>query len=248
MDDSPRLREALRYMIYGQSKTFDVDRLIDLLQAFETLEDIRSEGMDGPLTFGTNQGGFSASASEPSNVRNALRFLFAPEGKLFRDFLLDETVKGVDAVSRDGLRSLAGVLGLRGLVPPILKAMVPRLNDDDRKVVENVQKLLAFLTDGSVLSRAAGVSGGVSPQPAFALAPGFIGGPGINPLPFPRLLSPFSLPAARQQAEVLRELRPVVTELGPQMREFAQLIVLRLTEKVTSRLLRFTKDTLLGKQ
>lgn len=31
-DDSPRLREALRYMIYGKSNIFDVERLIDLLQ------------------------------------------------------------------------------------------------------------------------------------------------------------------------------------------------------------------------
>ncbi len=31
-DDSPRLRAALRYMIYGKEEVFDVDRLIDLLQ------------------------------------------------------------------------------------------------------------------------------------------------------------------------------------------------------------------------
>lgn len=31
-DDSPRLREALRYMVYGKSNVFDVERLIDLLQ------------------------------------------------------------------------------------------------------------------------------------------------------------------------------------------------------------------------
>lgn len=31
-DDSPRLREALRYMIYGKGNVFDVERLIDLLQ------------------------------------------------------------------------------------------------------------------------------------------------------------------------------------------------------------------------
>lgn len=31
-DDHPRLRAALRYMIYGKEEVFDVDRLIDLLQ------------------------------------------------------------------------------------------------------------------------------------------------------------------------------------------------------------------------
>ena len=29
------MREALRYMVYGEGKTFDVDRVIDLLQALE---------------------------------------------------------------------------------------------------------------------------------------------------------------------------------------------------------------------
>lgn len=31
-DESPRLRQALRYMIYGKADVFDVERLIDLLQ------------------------------------------------------------------------------------------------------------------------------------------------------------------------------------------------------------------------
>ena len=31
-DDAPRLRAALRYMVYGKGNTFDVDRLIELLQ------------------------------------------------------------------------------------------------------------------------------------------------------------------------------------------------------------------------
>ena len=34
-DNSPRLRAAFKYMIYGKSDTFDVDRIIDMLQAFE---------------------------------------------------------------------------------------------------------------------------------------------------------------------------------------------------------------------
>jgi aarF domain-containing kinase len=35
-DDSPRLRESLKYMVYGKGKVFDADRLIDVLEAFET--------------------------------------------------------------------------------------------------------------------------------------------------------------------------------------------------------------------
>jgi len=43
-DDSPRMREALRYMVYGQGKTFDVDRVIDLLQALEKFIAVRDTG------------------------------------------------------------------------------------------------------------------------------------------------------------------------------------------------------------
>merc|ERR1719353_2510202 len=34
-DTSPRLRAALKYMVYGQSERFDVDRVIDMLGALE---------------------------------------------------------------------------------------------------------------------------------------------------------------------------------------------------------------------
>merc|ERR1719324_1445087 len=43
-DDSPRMREALRYMVYGEGKTFDVDRVIDLLQALEKFVAVRDTG------------------------------------------------------------------------------------------------------------------------------------------------------------------------------------------------------------
>lgn len=43
-DDSPRMRAALRYMVYGSSQTFDVDRIIDLLQALEKFVAVRDTG------------------------------------------------------------------------------------------------------------------------------------------------------------------------------------------------------------
>lgn len=43
-DSSPRMRSALRYMVYGNSQTFDVDRLIDLLQALEKFVAVRDTG------------------------------------------------------------------------------------------------------------------------------------------------------------------------------------------------------------
>jgi len=49
-DDSPRLREALRYMVYGRGESFDAERLVDLLSAFETFASDSQTGrgdMDG---------------------------------------------------------------------------------------------------------------------------------------------------------------------------------------------------------
>lgn len=43
-DNSPRLKAALRYMVYGNSGVFDAARLIDLLQALEKFKAVRDEG------------------------------------------------------------------------------------------------------------------------------------------------------------------------------------------------------------
>ena len=43
-DDSPRLRAALRYMVYGREGEFDAERLIDLLEALEKFKAIRDDG------------------------------------------------------------------------------------------------------------------------------------------------------------------------------------------------------------
>merc|ERR1712032_414328 len=43
-DDSPRLRSALRYMVYGREDSFDAENVIDLLQALEKFKAIRDDG------------------------------------------------------------------------------------------------------------------------------------------------------------------------------------------------------------
>jgi aarF domain-containing kinase len=43
-DKSPRLRAALRYMVYGRKGEFDAENLIDLLQALEKFSAVRNDG------------------------------------------------------------------------------------------------------------------------------------------------------------------------------------------------------------
>ena len=50
-DDSPRLRSALKYMVYGKDSVFDADRLIDLLAAFEDFS-VASKSAQGDMDVG----------------------------------------------------------------------------------------------------------------------------------------------------------------------------------------------------
>lgn len=68
-DKSPRLKSALRYMVYGKDGEFDAESLIDLLQALEKFTAVRDEG-DGTAfkqggmrgnTFVGSAGDFSGS-------------------------------------------------------------------------------------------------------------------------------------------------------------------------------------------
>lgn len=209
-DDSPRLREALRYMVYGKSSTFDADRLIDLLDAFETFSDAsksargsldlnesvdvhisrpnRSNGAPqlfpggdmSPLNVGAgllaapllalNSISLGNIESSPSEIqtREALKFIMAPEGAFFRDFLMEEAVKSVDALSRNQLRQLVVLLGLEDVLIPILVPgasrrllpLAPPLDGDDKVVVENLAKVINFLSGGNAIYA---LSGFVSP-------------------------------------------------------------------------------------
>lgn len=105
-DDSPRLKAALRYMVYGREGSFDAERLIDLLQALEKFTAVRDEGdgsafkvdgVRGSKIVGT-AGDFSGSKEvadianlppvessterDEKTVREALRFFFSP-GKYY---------------------------------------------------------------------------------------------------------------------------------------------------------------------
>ena len=209
-DDSPRLREALRYMVYGKSSTFDADRLIDLLDAFETFSDnsksargsldlnetvdvpnYEPRGSQSVLTqlFSRNLGPLGAGAGimaapllalsslspaplgedDDVRAREALKFVMAPEGAFFRDFLMEEAVKSVDALSRNQFREFLVLLGLEDILIPILVPgaarrlipIAPPLEEDDQIVVQNLAKIVNFLSGGNAVYA---LSGFVNPS------------------------------------------------------------------------------------
>lgn len=104
-DESPRLRNALRYTIYGKSGVFDAERFIDVMQAFENFITAAKSGGGENLNGRMAELGiiqtesnymlpvFPLAASEgpqPVQTRAALGFLISEKGNFFREFLLDE--------------------------------------------------------------------------------------------------------------------------------------------------------------
>ncbi|KAL9237822.1 hypothetical protein vseg_012325 [Gypsophila vaccaria] len=177
-DESPRLRTALRYTIYGKSGVFDAERFIDVMQAFETFITAAKSGGGENLNGGMAElgilqsqrsNGFPVMSSNMSKseqqvqTRAALAFLLSDKGNFFREFLLDEIVKGIDAVTREQLVKVMAVLGIgnsvpiMGLVPTFglirPAALLPSVTEEDKVILNNVQQIAEFLTAGSSVSR-----------------------------------------------------------------------------------------------
>jgi len=253
-DDSPRLKSALRYMVYGKDGIFDAEKLIDLLQALEKFTAVRDDGDgsafkvdgvrgmkdmgtagdfvgsqkvdttdrdtdvgDGRFRINNQSSGIPLSSigtgnmeqknEDENTVREALRFFFSPEGKVIREFMLEEIVNVVDASSREAVLELSKSLGLNRLpVPSIFRALSPELSSKDKQNVEQIRVLIKFLfgdLDGENASQSRN-------QPDKLLQP-------------------------RDNNQRLRDLIPITREYAPQLREYGNLLVVRLSEKAISR-------------
>merc|ERR1712232_1514047 len=96
-----------------------------------------------------NVGGsnFQAQTNEDQEtVREGLRFFFSEEGEPFREFMLEEIVTVVDASSREATQELIRRVGLSNLpTPSFLRALNPELSDNDKRMVQQITKLVQFL-------------------------------------------------------------------------------------------------------
>ena len=258
-DDSPRLRAALRYMVYGREGQFDAERLIDLLEALEKFKAIRDDGdgtaykvdgvrgsknvgsagdfvgsqvvdtserdtdIDGGRFRVSNNnaepvGGSnlaSQTEEDQETVREGLRFFFSDEGEPFREFMLEEIVTVVDASSREATQELIRRVGLANLpTPSFLRALSPELSDNDKRMVQQISKLVQFL-------------GGDFD--------GAIGGGNNN------LGNGGNATTAR-----LRALIPIVQEYRRPLQDYGKLLIARLTEKNLQRGLNWASERLVA--
>ncbi|KAK6161805.1 hypothetical protein DH2020_005186 [Rehmannia glutinosa] len=219
-DESPRLRSALRYTIYGKSGVFDAERFIDVMQAFENFIDAAKSGggedLNGRMAeLGILQNQTNnvlsdfrgvASQTQPIQTRAALGFLLSDKGNFFREFLLDEIVKGIDAVTREQLVQIMAFLGVGNVTPvfslvPTLgpirtTALLPSITEEDKVILNNVQKIVEFLAAGSAASSNQGVN---VPQVIQELLPVL---PGLSAKVLPEVLSRLS---SRVFARIIRD-------------------------------------------
>lgn len=159
-DDSPRLQEALRYMVYGKKQVFDADRMIDLLEALETFRSASAMSQGDPTKQAASPR-LELTATAPTQTdekltREALQFVLSPEGSFFREFLLDEAVKGIDALSRDNAIRLLTAFGLQNTNIPVFLPgfpsfipLSPKMTSEDKATLASTTKLLNFLLRGT---------------------------------------------------------------------------------------------------
>ncbi|MED6163823.1 hypothetical protein PIB30_083750 [Stylosanthes scabra] len=199
-DESPRLRKALRYTIYGKSGVFDAERFIDVMQAFENFITAAKSGGGESLNGEMAELGILASQSQfllpgfqsampqsqqPLQTRAALAFLLSDRGNFFREFLLDENATPVF--------SMVPTIG-----PFKTAALIPTITEEDEVILNNVQKVVEFLTAGSSLSRTSGQVLNV-PQIIQDLLPVL---PGISAKVLPDIVSRLS---SRVLARLIRD-------------------------------------------
>lgn len=247
-DDSPRLKKALRYMVYGKEGKFDAERLIDLLQALEKFTAVRDDG-DG-------------SAFKVDGVRGTK--VVGSAGDFSGSKKVDLSDRDTDI---DGGRFR--VSSQSQLSNKENKNQV----DNDKKTVREALKFF-FSPEGQVLrefmlEEIVTVVDASGRDAVLEITKSF----GLNNLPVPsifRALNPELSPKDKQMVKEirvliqfllgdfdagdrgdgnntnrrLREVIPVVREYSPQLREYGTLLLSRLTEKTISRGLTWVKGQL----
>lgn len=117
-DDDPRVRKALRDVLYGGRSRLDVQRLIRLSDAFSAyttdgLADQRQQQLPAATSSRGSNG--SRNSREPvlsPAAKDALLAVFNKKGSYVQQLLVDELVAAADAMSREALsETLRLVLG-----------------------------------------------------------------------------------------------------------------------------------------
>merc|ERR1740130_482289 len=146
-DDSPRMREALRYMVYGESKTFDVDRVIDLLQALEKFVAVRDTGDGTAYKVDGVRGGVYVGQAGDARGSKALDADGDAKARSALDAYRAEGVEGVsDGFSDAGFAAAAASASTAAVAAP------PPPQSEEEKTASAAREALGFFfsDDGQV--------------------------------------------------------------------------------------------------
>ena len=254
-DDSPRLKAALRYMVYGREGVFDAEKLIDLLQALEKFTAVTDDG-DG-------------SAFKVDGVRGSKDVGRAGETRGSKQVTTEQTsLATTDAQNLESNGGYSAALGIN--------LREEGQSERDQQTVRDALRFF-FSPEGNVFREfileevvnfvdAAGRE--QSQEVMMAL--------GLNNLPMPSLiramnpslssedkqnvqqmrkLAQFLLgdfegalsptgDGLQRSSQRLRGLLPVIREYAPQLRDFGALLGVRLSEKALSRGLNWASSRL----
>jgi len=237
-DKSPRLKAALRYMVYGRNGNFDASKLIDLLQALEKFSAVRNNG-DG-------------SAFKVNGVRGSK--VVGTAG----DFAGSRIV---DRQDRDPVNNMKTQQSVKNSPP---QTSLTQSREDENSTREALR--FFFSPEGEVfrefmLEEIAAAVDALSREATRELAVRI----GLRNFPVPslfRYLSPeltsqeeriigqlrilvdfffgnfdgaMGNNGAKDNSQRLRQLIPVVREYTPQLQQFGTLLLARLSEKAISR-------------
>lgn len=253
-DDSPRLKNALRYMVYGKDGVFDAEKLIDLLQALEKFTAVRDDGdgsafkVDGVR--GTKDMGQGGDFVGSQKVDTSDRETDVGGGK----FRIDGRSSGIDIASigaggveqkeedektvREALRFFFSPEG-QLFREFMLEEIVNVVDASSREAVLELSKSLG-LNSFPVPSIFRALSPELSPKDKQNVQQirvlinflfGNFDGAASSGSPNP----PDMVLQARSSNQRLRNLIPVTREYAPQLREYGSLLVVRLSEKTISR-------------
>ncbi|GAX83432.1 hypothetical protein CEUSTIGMA_g10857.t1 [Chlamydomonas eustigma] len=121
-DNNPRMRTALRQLLYGDGQRLDVERLQSLISSFSNFSTCTSSSStssrSSAYAFEERVKGstrFAAGSEGPvlnETMREALKVVFAKDGSYAQELIVEELVAVIDAMSREALsEALRLVLG-----------------------------------------------------------------------------------------------------------------------------------------
>ena len=256
-DNSPRLKAALRYMVYGREGSFDAEKLIDLLQALEKFTAVRDEGDGSAFKVDGVRG--SKSLGTAGDFAGTQQVVRADTQKKNDKEQILEGNGGYSAVMGINLREKGQSERDEKTVREALRFFFSPEGNVFREFI--LEEIVSFVdASGREASQEVMMALGLNnlPMPSFikALSPklssneksqnqqmrklarfllGDLEGAlaPSNSIQFSSLSQ--SNDNLRRNSQRVRRILPVVREYAPQLREFATLLGVRLTEKIVSR-------------